>query len=63
MYFDDLGQIEKSEFLERYAKHIRNREKPDSFEEGVFQGLKDAGDLACYLARLNEKGVDNDSAA
>src|SRR5687768_15985921 len=58
-YFDDLQPIEKSEFLNRYAAHINEREKPDEFEKTVLQRLEGTVHLACYLAKLNEKGCDN----
>jgi len=59
-YFDDLRQIETPEFLSKYATHVNSREKPDPFEIDVFEGLKKSVSyLTCYLARLNEKGIDN----
>lgn len=59
IYFDDLQPIEKSESLEEFDKHIKNRPKIDCTEKQILRELEDCDSLIYYLGALNEKGLEN----
>lgn len=61
IYFDNLQQIEKSEFLNKFREHehMDDGNPKDGMVKQIFEKLQDSNSLNYYLGILNKKGIEN----